>query len=238
MTIGGLTRSVGRVQPRSASSRRRWVDEPRIGRHLPTVLACTIFAAMFLRYRQQWFIPGYSGYLLNVHQTVVAGTAIAPNQYRPLIPWLAFTTSQATGVTLPHAILVLDALLLVVAVVTLHQLAGRFDAPPLLLLAAAAGFALWFTKLDAWSPETMALIALVAVVVREVTADRPRWWLVALAGLLMLGARTDYAATLGVTVLAVAAHRRSWSVAGLAVAVGAGAAAATLGWVRLYPQAH
>lgn len=88
-----------------------------------------------------------------------------------------------------------DAVLLAVPVAALTSVLAR-HGQTVLLLPAASGFAFWFAKLDAWSPETMLLIALVTVVVRELERG-PRWSLVLACGLLMLGARADYAAALG-----------------------------------------
>lgn len=203
---------------------------------LPTVLAVGVFAACFLRYRQRWFMPGHEDYLLEVHRTVAAGTGIAPNQYRPLMPVLAHAISSL-GVTLPHAVLALDGLLLVAAVLALRAVLRDVGAEHL-LLAGAVAFAFWFTKLDHWSPETMLLVAVVAVVVRELQRAEPRWWVVGVCGFVMLGARTDYAATLGVTLLAVAWTRRSAGVAILGVGLLGGAGMATELWKHLYPQAH
>jgi hypothetical protein len=226
--------------PRHAAGdapRRRLIDHPRLVRRLPELLAVAVFATCFMRYRQRWFMPGFPTYVLDVHNSVVAGTAIAPNQYRPLMPWVARVLVEISPMTLPQALLAVDALLLIAAVLAVRSLLKDLGAEHL-LLAAAAGFAFWFTKLDHWSPETMLLIALVAVVAREFQRHEPRWLAVAGAGLLMLGARTDFAATLGLTLLVVARVRRSWSVAALGGGLIAGAGVATELWKWLYPQAH
>ena len=233
MTGGPANSTIGR----SAQTPRRrfsWLQDPRLVTHLPTVAAVAIFAGAFLRYRQRWFIPGFSDYLLWVHATVTSGTAIAPNQYRPLMPWVARLLSEGLSLTLPHAILLLDAGLLALAVTVLHRALAERGAAPLLVVAAL-GFGYWFAKLDHWSPETMLLVALVAVAARELSRPATRWGVVVLVAVLMLGARTDFAATLAVTVIAVGAVRRSWPIAALGSSLLAVAAAATAFWILVLP---
>lgn len=198
-----------------------------------------MFAALFMRYRQRWFVPGWSGngYVEWVHATVAAGTAIAPNQYRPLVPLITRWLDQVTPANLPQAILAVDAVLLAAVVVMLVALGRRFSAP-WLPLAGAAGYGLWFAKLDHWHPEVMLLTAIVGAVALEVSRTRPRWWVLGLLGLLAVGARTDYAATLGAAVLLLGLVRRSWPLALAGGAVVAVSAWATEWFVELYPNAQ
>ena len=203
--------------------------------HLPTVVACLVFAGVFLRYRQNYFLPGYSGYLLTLHAQIVEGTASAPDQYRPMMPWAAALLS--TVLTLPHAVLVLDGVLLVVAVGALHLLLRRRGVE-WVLLPAALGFAYWSVNTENWHPELFLLLALVSVGSLLLLEHRPRAWAVPLVGALMLGARTDYCATFGAALVAVGCSRRSPREVVLGAALGVAAVATTCLWIVVFPRAH
>lgn len=239
MTSGGtLTRAQQRrQQPRPPWL--RWVDDPRLLHHLPTLAALAVYVGCWARWRQRWLIPGRSSYLLDVHATVVDGVGIAPNQYRPLMPLVDFGLADMVGVAVPQAILAVDTLLAAVAAVAVWRVCVYLnpERAPMLALGAAAGFAWLSARLDHWSPETWLLIALAAIVARELARPDPEWLTVTACAVTMCGARTDYTATLGVTLVVLAVVRRQW-LPGLlgALYVAAGAAATEL-WREIYPQA-
>jgi hypothetical protein len=194
----------------------------------------------FARIRQRWFIQGMPGFGYDtwVAESTVNGTAIAPNQYRFLMPWTDHLLASVTGVPLPTAILAADAVLLVVVLGLLHRLSQRLAAPGL-MLAAAAAWAYWCSKLDHWDAEVMLLTAVVTAVTLLLLDDRPRSLLLLALGIVVCGARTDYAAGLGLVVFAVGVRRRQAVTASTGVAVAVAALAATYVLTHLmYPHAH
>ena len=207
---------------------------------LPTrlcvVVGVLVFAGAFVRYRQNYFLPGYSTYLLNLDASILAGTADAPLQYRAAMPWAARLLS--TVMSFPHAVLVLDGLLLGLAVVALAVLLRRHGALRLLPLAAL-GFAYWALNTENWAPEVLLLVAVVSVGALVLDLPRPPVWAVAAVGLAAVAARADYGASLGVAVGAHAWSRRRLPLAAVAVALAAVAAVLTWFWARVvFPQAR
>jgi hypothetical protein len=67
---------------------------------VPTAVGIAVFIGCFLRIRQRWFIEGLAGfgYTTWVAQTTIDGTAIAPDQYRPLMPWVDHHHAREQGV--------------------------------------------------------------------------------------------------------------------------------------------
>lgn len=243
MTAGGtVTRNQQARKDQPARIPRAPLNDPRIVTYLPTVVAALIFIGCFLRIRERWFIPGMSGFGFTtmVVRTTLDGTAIAPDQYRFLMPWADQLLSEATRLPLPTAILASDAALLVALLVVLHLLSVRLGAP-WLIVGAAAGWAWLMVKIDQWDPQTMLLAVVVAVATLLLLERRPQWWallvLVAL-GVLACGARTDYAASLGLVVLAAGLHRRQVVTSITGLVIGLAAAAATVELVRVFPQAR
>lgn len=226
---------------RHAVAPPRVLDPVHVAHWAPTLVAALVFAAVWLRIRQWWFIPSgrpQYGYTEWVVRSTVDGTAIAPNQYRFLMPWAAQILADGAGWSLPTAIVALDAALTAVLVVVLHRLVVRLDARPLIVLAAL-GWGFWSSKLDHWHPEVMLLAVFVTTAALLLLDPRPRCWSLLLIGLGTCGARTDYAAGLAVTLLAVGAHRRCWRIAVTGAATGLAAVAATRWLVGdLYPQAR
>lgn len=212
----------------------------RIVDALPIVAAAVVFVAGLARIRQRWFIPGYSGfgYTEAVVRTTAAGTAIAPNQYRPLMPTVMTAVADVLAVPLPTAILLVDAVMLAVAFVLLVRLATRLGCPSL-VMAGAIAWGWWLAKMDHHHPETTLLTACVTAAALVLVDPRPRWWLLVLIAAVMLGARTDYAAGLGLAALAVGVARRDWRTGTTGFVIGAAAVAATVWLVDdLYPQAR
>ncbi len=207
--------------------------------HTPTVLAAVVFFGCFMRIRQRWFIPGYpaAGYTTWVATTTVDGTAIAPNQYRVLMPWVDDVLAVLLRVPLPTAILVSDLVLLGVTFVLLVRISARLGTPSL-VVGAAAVWAWWVAKLDHWHPEIMALTVIVTATALLLLDRRPRCSVLLVLGLVACLARTDYAATLGVVIFAVGLHRRRLVLASTGVAVAGAAVIATVLLVRAFPQAH
>lgn len=192
-----------------------------------------------MRVRQRWFIPGYpaAGYTTWVVTTTVNGTAIAPNQYRVMMPWVDDVLAGVLGVPLPTAILGSDLAMLVVTFALLVRLGTRLGTPSL-VVGAAAVWAWWVAKLDHWHPEIMVLTVIVTATALLLLDRRPRCTALLVLGLLACPARTDYAATLGVVIFAVGLHRRRLVLASTGVAVAGAAAIATVLLVRAFPQAH
>lgn len=217
----------------------RSVRRPAVLRWLPTAVAALIFLSVWLRIRQWWFIPGRwgFGYTEWVARTTIEGTAIAPNQYRPLAPWMAQLLAESMAAPLPTALVLLDLTMLVVLVAVLHVLGARIGCPEVAVVAALA-WAWWSTKLDHWHPETVLLAVLASLALLALLAQRPRPWLLLVVASVMLGVRTDYAATFGLTVLAVGIVRKCWRTGSTGLLVVAVAAAATQ-WLAevAYPQA-
>lgn len=205
----------------------------------PTLLALTLFLGCYLRIRQRWFIPGYSGfgYTTWVVQTTVDGRAIAPNQYRVLMPWVDEFLARATGLPLPTAILLSDLVLLVLAVLLLRRLAVRTGSHHW-LLGAAAAWAYWVAKLDQWHPEIMLLTVVVTAVVLILSADDPGPMRLLGLGVMTCAVRTDYAVGLGVVVLAVGLVKRRTVVSCAGSAILATAVVTTWTLPQVFPAAH
>jgi hypothetical protein len=207
---------------------------------LPEALGVIVFLGCFLRIRQRWFIEGMPGFGFTtwVAQTTIDGTAIAPDQYRALMPWADHLLAIAGQLPLPTAILVSDFGLLVVVLVLLHLLEARLGQPGV-LLAAATGWAYWTAKLDHWDPQVMLLTAVVTAVSLLLHDERSHDGLALALGLITCGARADYAVGLGIVVLGVGVHRRRRRTAltGLALIMAAVAATFVLADV-LYPKAR
>lgn len=242
MTSGGTVVHATPMLVTDPSLRRRWLEDPRLVVWLPEFLGVVVFLGVFARIRQRWFIPGYSGggYTTWVVQSTIDGIAIAPNQYRPLMPWAMTLLGRLADVPLPTAIVAADAALLLVVMVLLHHLGRRLGAP-WVMLAAAAGWAWFAVKLDHWHPEVMLLTVLVLAVTLVLLEQRPHpVALLALVGLgaMSCGARTDYVAGLGLVLLGVGVARRRVACAAAGVVLGAGALVATVALIRLYPQAR
>lgn len=234
MTSGGTIHRLD-TAPAQTGPVSRWLTV-----HLLDVTAVVVFVGCFARVRQRWFIQGMPGFGYDtwVAQTTLNGTAIAPNQYRVLMPWTDHLVATATGVPLPTAIVTVDAVLLVVVLGLLHRLSQRLAAPGI-MLAAAAGWAYWCSKLDHWDPEVMLLTAVVTAVILLLLDDRPRYLPLLALGIVVCGARTDYAAGLGLVVFAVGVRRRQAATASTGVAIAAAALAATYLLTHvMYPQAH
>lgn len=207
---------------------------------LPLVAAAVVFVAGLARIRQRWFIPGYGGfqYTERIVGETVAGIAAAPNQYRPLMPWVMSSVADVLAMPLPTAILLVDAALLAVTFGLLVRLATRLGSPTL-ALAGAIAWGWWLAKMDHHHPETTLLTAAVTAAALVLLDDRPRWWALLALGALMLGARTDYAAGLGAAALALGVARRDWRTLATGLIL-AGAAVAATRWLveTAYPQAH
>ncbi|MFC5062713.1 hypothetical protein [Actinomycetospora atypica] len=239
MTTGGTVVRSSVTHAQQPSKGQRWVDDPRLVRHLPTFLAVLVFLGCFVRIRQRWFIQGMSGFGYDtwVVQSTIDGTAIAPNQYRPLMPWVDHLVSMGTGLPLPTAILGADFALLVVTVVLLYRLSCQLGAPAL-LLAAAGSWAYWVAKLDHWHPEVMLLTVIVAAATTCLLNERPNAAALFALGVLACGARTDYAAGLGLVLIAVGVHRRRRPLMLVGLGVGGSAVVSTVLLAQVfYPQA-
>lgn len=205
----------------------------------PTLLAIILFAGCYLRIRQRWFIPGYSGfgYVTWVVQSTVDGTAIAPNQYRLLMPWVDVLIGRAIGVSLPTGILLSDLVLLVVVVLLLRRLAVR-SGNPHLTLAGAATWTYWVAKLDQWHPEIMLLTAVSLAAALLLLDSATHVGALLGLGLLACATRTDYAAGLGVTVLGVSLVRRRIALAAVGSVLVAASFVATTAFVAFFPRAR
>ncbi|WP_018334371.1 hypothetical protein [Actinomycetospora chiangmaiensis] len=204
------------------------------------MLAVVIFVGVFFRIRQRWFMPGFpaAGYTEWVVRSTVEGTAIAPNQYRPLMPWVMALLADVGRVPLPTAILAADAALLAVALILLYRLSMRLGAS-WLMLAAAAGWAWFAVKLDHWHPEIMLLTCIVLAVTLLLSGPCPPALHLTALGLLTCGARTDYAAGLGLVVLVVGMVRRRRLLIDAGVLIGIVALGMTVVLAEvLYPQAR
>lgn len=216
------------------------VRDVHLAARLPEAVGVVVFLGCFLRIRQRWFIEGMPGFGFTtwVAQTTIDGTAIAPDQYRPLMPWVDHLLAAVGHVPLPTGILLSDLALLVVVLVLLHHLESRLQAPGA-LLAGAAVWAYWVAKLDHWDPQVMLLTAVVTAVALLLVDDRAPDGPILVLGLITCGARTDYAAGLGLVVVAIGVHHRRWrtTVIGLGLIVAAVVATLVLKDV-LYPQAR
>lgn len=194
-----------------------------------------VFAGCLLVYRQKFLIDTGSSYLLDLHRSIAAGTANAPDQYRPLVPQVS--ALLATFAPLRHVVLLIDTTAVAVGAgavaVFLHRL-GTLRAFPI----AAGVFAFWLnTSLYHPRPETFWAFALISAGAALLATDRRNLLGLALVGVLLLGIRADYTAALGVTLILVSLRSRQPRPGMLGAFLLLSAAAATIAWTHVYPRA-
>ncbi|WP_421119131.1 hypothetical protein ACE2AJ_17470 [Aquihabitans daechungensis] len=166
------------------------------------VAAAALWVGLFSFYVKVWIEPHEaSGELQQWAQLVADGRAVAPYQYRFLVPGLLIWMHDHLGVSVGRAEILVDGVCLAVGVVGLDRLVRRLGLDEWVLPAAAYGCflglgILWWGKF-----ETIAAFAAVTWSCLAVVDRRARAVLLVTVPVLLVS-RTDLVAALGVAFLA------------------------------------
>jgi hypothetical protein len=201
-----------------------------------------VLVVVLFRWWQQWLHPeGRAGNVYQYVHDVVAGRAPAPYQYRPGAPWLIAGLESVTGASTESALLVVNAIALLVgwigfALLLVELRRVRWLVPGTLVIALLASGTMWWDK-----PETYVAFALTSITsLALLRSGRAGMRATVACGLLLVVVRLDLAVAFGVALLwRWHRDRRPDDLVGGAVLVGAGVTALTLmtaHWHASYPE--
>lgn len=200
--------------------------------------ACT-WIGLFSLYAKVWIEPrDATGELERWAGAVADGTAVAPYQYRFLVPDLLIWMHDHLGMSVGRAELLVDGILLAIAALGFDRLFEKLGRTTWVLPAATyacflgLGILWWgkFETIAAFAALTWSCVALI---------DERRRSLLVVAVPVLLVCRTDLTAALGVAFLArwwLDRSRRDDRTIGLLL--GIAAVAATVAFSRIWPDAR